>query len=110
MDAKPQDIDTKSVISMQELDPSPVDDSTPDLESLENGEYFHKPEEDKPKRTCGFPAPNLGLRTHRWDALRMLGPNPHKSQYRHVLTKNCSVGSSEILDLSTNGFLCVALR
>jgi tRNA (guanine26-N2/guanine27-N2)-dimethyltransferase len=75
MDSKPRDIDTKSVISMQELDPSPVDDSSPDLETLENGEYFPKPEEDKPKRTCGFPAPKLGLRAHRWDALCMLRAN-----------------------------------
>ncbi|KAJ6111579.1 hypothetical protein N7523_007640 [Penicillium sp. IBT 18751x] len=69
MNVKPQDIDTKSVISMQELDPSPVDDSTPDLETLESGEYFPQPEVDKPKRTCGFSAPKLGLRAHRWDAL-----------------------------------------
>lgn len=69
-DSKPQDFDAKSVISMQELDPSPVDeDSTADLES---GEYFPKPEEHKPKRACGFPAPKLGLRAHRWDALCML--------------------------------------
>lgn len=66
-DSKPQDLDTKSIISMQELDPSPVDDdSIPDLES---GEYFPRAEEAKPKRACGFPAPKLGLRAHRWDAL-----------------------------------------
>lgn len=110
MDVKPQDIDTKSVISMQELDPSPVDDSTPDLESLEDGKFFPKPEEDKPKRTCGFPAPKLGLRTHRWDALCMLRPNPRRSRLGHVLTKPCSVGYSEILDLSTDSFLRAALR
>lgn len=68
-DSKPQDIDTKSVISMHELDPSPVHDSTPDLES---GEHFPTPAEDKPPRTCGFPAPKLGLRAHRWDGLCML--------------------------------------
>lgn len=69
-DSKPQDLDTKSILSMQELDPSPVDDdSIPDLES---GEYFPGVEEDKPKRACGFPTPKLGLRAHRWDALCML--------------------------------------
>jgi tRNA (guanine26-N2/guanine27-N2)-dimethyltransferase len=72
LDTKSQDFDAKSILSMQELDPSPVDDSlsTPELDSLENGEYFPKPAEDKPARTCGFPAPKLGLRAHRWDTLR----------------------------------------
>ena len=66
-DPNPLDIDAKSIISMQELDPSPVDeDLSPDLES---GEYFPRSEE-KPSRTCGFPRPVLGLRPHRWDALR----------------------------------------
>ncbi|KAF3401997.1 hypothetical protein F1880_009724 [Penicillium rolfsii] len=71
LDTKSQDFDAKSILSMQELDPSPVDDflSTPELDSLENGEYFPKPVEDKPTRTCGFPAPKLGLRAHRWDTL-----------------------------------------
>ncbi|KAJ5152821.1 uncharacterized protein N7482_009299 [Penicillium canariense] len=71
LDSKSQDFDAKSILSMQELEPSPVDDSlsTPDLETLESGEYFPKPVEDKPARTCGFTAPSLGLRAHRWDAL-----------------------------------------
>lgn len=72
LDTKSQDFDAKSILSMQELDPSPVDDSlsTPELDSLENGEYFPQPVEDKPARACGFPAPKLGLRAHRWDTLR----------------------------------------
>ncbi|KAJ5692045.1 hypothetical protein N7462_001468 [Penicillium macrosclerotiorum] len=68
-DFQPQDVDAKSIISMQELDPSPVDDSTPDLESLDSSEYFRPPTPTKPSRTCGFPTPKLGLRAHRWDAL-----------------------------------------
>lgn len=110
MDVKPQDIDTKSIISMQELDPSPVDDSTSDLETLESGEYIPKPEEGKPTRTCGFPVPKLGLRAHRWDALCMLRPTPRKPQHSHFLIKACSVWSSEILDLPTDGLFRAALR
>ncbi|KAF7713542.1 Uncharacterized protein PECH_000560 [Penicillium ucsense] len=71
-DAKAQDADAKSILSMQELEPSPVMDdylSTPELESLENGEYFPRPVEEKPARSCGMSAPLLGLRAHRWDAL-----------------------------------------
>ena len=47
--------DAKSIISMQELDPSPVDDSTSDLDDLENGQFIPKPDEPQ-KRTCGFPS------------------------------------------------------
>ncbi|KAJ5110715.1 hypothetical protein N7532_001250 [Penicillium argentinense] len=49
--------DAKLVISMQELDPSPVDDSTSDLENLECGDFIPKPADEPPKRTCGFPRP-----------------------------------------------------
>lgn len=63
--------DAKSIISMQELDPSPVDDSPSDLEDLENGQFL--PKQDEPqKRTCGFPSLSpslLGLHSHRWDTL-----------------------------------------
>ncbi|KAJ5999229.1 hypothetical protein N7451_007039 [Penicillium sp. IBT 35674x] len=66
-DTKPVDMDAKSIISMQELDPSPVnDDSIPDVES--EG-LLPQPAENKPRRACGFPVPTLGLRPHRWDAL-----------------------------------------
>lgn len=64
--------DAKSIISMQELDPSPVDDSTSDLEVLESGDQeFVK---DESTRSC-IPSTlglgsGLGLRAHRWDSLR----------------------------------------
>ena len=71
-DLKPREIETdaKSIISMQELDPSPVydSDSFPDLES---GEHIPTPEDKPARRACGFTVPKLGLRAHRWDALRM---------------------------------------
>ncbi|KAJ5885341.1 hypothetical protein N7495_009851 [Penicillium taxi] len=57
-DPKPLDIDTKSILSMQELEPSPVDDSIPNLES---GDYFPKQEEEKPQRPFGFAIPKVGL-------------------------------------------------
>ncbi|KAJ5624736.1 hypothetical protein N7510_001045 [Penicillium lagena] len=53
------DGDARSLFSMQELDPSPVDDLSPDLES---GEYFS---ETSPEP--GFPISKLGLRGNRWD-------------------------------------------
>ncbi|PYI01267.1 N2,N2-dimethylguanosine tRNA methyltransferase [Aspergillus sclerotiicarbonarius CBS 121057] len=66
---RPDDIDTRSIFSMQELEPSPVDDGFPDLES---GEYF--PNEQNPpaapKPTAGgrFSSLKLGLRGHSWDS------------------------------------------
>ncbi|KAJ5872020.1 uncharacterized protein N7529_004373 [Penicillium soppii] len=57
---KPEDIDTKSIISMQELDPSPVED-TP---GFETGEYFPRIE---PTSQNGAGFPKIGLSGHRWD-------------------------------------------
>lgn len=57
-----KDMDTKFILSMQELDPSPVDDLSPDLES---GKYLPKPNEFS--SPTGFAFPKLGLRGHRWD-------------------------------------------
>ncbi|CAG8077670.1 unnamed protein product [Penicillium olsonii] len=51
---KLEEIDTKSIISMQELDPSPVDDPV-------EGEYFPEPS----AQNGGYP--QLGLSGHRWD-------------------------------------------
>lgn len=105
-DSKPQDLDTKSIISMQELDPSPVDDES--ITDVESGEYFPKTEEDKPKRACGFPAPKLGLRAHRWDALCMLINSRETLQ---VLMKfEYSVGLPKILNLSSHSVLHPPLR
>lgn len=63
--SKPEDMDAKSIISMQELDPSPVDDLSPDLES---GEYFPRPEDSLLRSGNGSSISKLGLRGHRWDA------------------------------------------
>lgn len=65
---KPDDFDTRSVISMQELEPSPVTDEGPDLE---NGDLF--PESEKailsPQGNgSGFFGQKLGLRGHSWDS------------------------------------------
>ena len=66
---KPYDIDTSSTISMQELEPSPVDDSTSDVE---NGDYVPKSQSfnqtgDR-SSDGGFFISKLGLRGHRWDS------------------------------------------
>lgn len=50
---KLEEIDTKSIISMQELDPSPVEDPV-------QGEYF-----PEPPSNGGYS--QLGLSGHRWD-------------------------------------------
>lgn len=94
--------DVKSVNSMQELDPSPEDDLTPDLES---GEY--SPPEDRPKRTPGTAGPTLGLRAYRWDALRRSSPKLGAHLISH---RKFSLRSSKILDLSFNGILHPTLR
>jgi tRNA (guanine26-N2/guanine27-N2)-dimethyltransferase len=75
------DSDAKSIISMQELDPSPVDDSTSDLDTLESGEYTPKPIEEPKHRTCGLSS-TLGLRPHRWDALCTSSPNEEAQNYK----------------------------
>lgn len=77
--SKPLDSDAKSIISMQELDPLPVEDSPSDVENLENlesGEFLPQPDENPPKGVCGLPSP-LGLRAHRWDAVCMF-PSPQR--------------------------------
>ncbi|KAJ5468712.1 hypothetical protein N7475_006464 [Penicillium sp. IBT 31633x] len=61
--SKPEDIDTKSIISMQELDPSPVDEAS----DIESGAYFPRPTSPTQHGT-GFSAPKLGLSGHHWDS------------------------------------------
>ncbi|KAE8336864.1 hypothetical protein BDV24DRAFT_154782 [Aspergillus arachidicola] len=66
---KPKDIDTHSIISMQELDPSPVQDEFPDLES---GQYIFQ-SQGRPSKLgdiskAGQPPFSLGLRGHNWDS------------------------------------------
>lgn len=65
--AKPDDADTRSLISLQELDPSPVTDESPDLES---GEYFPQTTESAPSQQqgVGFFGQKLGLRGNSWDS------------------------------------------
>lgn len=63
--SKPEDIDTKSIISLQELDPSPVHDAL----DVETGEYF--PRAASPtQHAAGISIPKLGLSGHRWDSWR----------------------------------------
>ena len=59
--------DAQSILTMQELDPSPVDD--PDLE---NGEYFPQMQDanslfDQSNQSHSFGAQKLGLSGLRWD-------------------------------------------
>lgn len=76
----PKDDDTRSLVSMQELDPSPVSED-PDLE---RGEYFPENAEDKSSQPglagSGFFGQKLGLRGHSWDSWCMDGPNAYEVQ------------------------------
>lgn len=99
--SKPDDIDTKSIISMQELDPSPVTD-TPDVES---GDYFPSVE-PLPQHETGFLIPKLGLRGHRWDTWRTSNlPNRLNRFKKGILTYLTSDRVSKILNLPTNSLL-----
>jgi tRNA (guanine26-N2/guanine27-N2)-dimethyltransferase len=64
-------MDARSILSMQELDPSPVDDSPPDIET---GDYFPEPvnviRREEP-RSFGIVS-RLGLKSHSWDYWRTL--------------------------------------
>ncbi|GAB1197281.1 hypothetical protein APSETT444_006574 [Aspergillus pseudonomiae] len=66
---KQNDIDTHSVISMQELDPSPVHEGFSDLES---GQYIPQSQVCPSKvgniSEARQPRFNLGLRGHNWDS------------------------------------------
>lgn len=64
---KVDDVDTRSLISMQELDPSPVSEEFGDIE---NGDFIHKAQ-DVPAHD-GLSLPKLGLRGHNWDSWCML--------------------------------------
>ncbi|KAK1139344.1 RNA methyltransferase tRNA(m5U54)methyltransferase [Aspergillus melleus] len=66
---RPDDIDTRSMLSLQELDPSPVHEESPDLE---NGAFFPKTQGPRPasfdRCPSNLPAANLGLRGYNWDS------------------------------------------
>ncbi|PYH96178.1 N2,N2-dimethylguanosine tRNA methyltransferase [Aspergillus ellipticus CBS 707.79] len=66
---KQSGIDTRSIISMQELDPSPVDEMFPDLEP---GEFFPKaqssPSVGRSSTGGRFSWLKLGLRGYSWDS------------------------------------------
>ncbi|KAL2005037.1 hypothetical protein VTN00DRAFT_2887 [Thermoascus crustaceus] len=68
LSAPPDESDARSLISMQELEPSPVEEAPPDLKS---GAYFPKREVDPSSEQGGFAGKfsflSLGLSGHRWD-------------------------------------------
>lgn len=65
------DIETRSLLSMQELDPSPVADDPPDIET---GDYFPEPVDSNTGRrdeARSFGISRVGLKSHSWDYWRM---------------------------------------
>jgi tRNA (guanine26-N2/guanine27-N2)-dimethyltransferase len=60
-------IDTRSILSMQELDPSPVDDDPPDIET---GDYFPEPTNTTTGQPRSFGISRIGLKPHNWDYWR----------------------------------------
>lgn len=96
------DLDTRSVISMQELDPSPVTDESPDLEA---GEYSPKAAEPvPPQQGSGFFGQNLGLRGHSWDSWCTYMDIGFQVTLRNDVANRAydSICTSEILDISTD--------
>ncbi|KAF9885133.1 RNA methyltransferase tRNA(m5U54)methyltransferase [Aspergillus nanangensis] len=68
---RPEDIETRSIISMEELDPSPVQDEFPDIETGKCPPKSHDPPSATPRAASpsrGFFTLNLGLRGHNWDS------------------------------------------
>ncbi|RAL15322.1 MCP1 family protein [Aspergillus homomorphus CBS 101889] len=66
---KPENIDTRSVISMREIDPSPVEDGFPDLESSEYSPKLHAQSQESLRvNTSAASSVTLGLRGHSWDS------------------------------------------
>jgi tRNA (guanine26-N2/guanine27-N2)-dimethyltransferase len=63
------DIDTKSIMSMQELDPSPVDETFPDISSED---YTSKYEPPSRGQYLGW---SLGLRGQNWDSWCRINPS-----------------------------------
>ncbi|KAE8144181.1 hypothetical protein BDV25DRAFT_167465 [Aspergillus avenaceus] len=63
----PNDVETQSIDLMQELDPSPVQDEFPDLES---GNYIPKTQSSQSvdSNVPRLSTPNLGLRGYNWDS------------------------------------------
>ncbi|KAL4923342.1 S-adenosyl-L-methionine-dependent methyltransferase [Aspergillus undulatus] len=57
------DIDSKSILPMQELDPSPVDENFPDIST-----EVHAPRYQPPTSTRSFGWPALGIRGQSWDS------------------------------------------
>ena len=100
---------------MQELDPSPVDDNPPDIET---GDYFPEPTSTAAGQPRSFGISRIGLKPHSWDYWReFIQPSVLKDlclAYAIWQTNGCvatySFGGSTILDVSAYGLLCVTCR
>lgn len=67
------DSETRSIFSMRELEPSPVDDFPPDLES---GDYFPETRIPGAREPGRLAFPKLGLSGHGWDYYCMSETEP----------------------------------
>ncbi|PYH78692.1 N2,N2-dimethylguanosine tRNA methyltransferase [Aspergillus uvarum CBS 121591] len=97
---KPEDIDTRSLTSMQEIDPSPVEDEFPDLE---RGEYSPEPlklsQDSLSQNISAPPSLGLGLRGHSWDS--WLSAFQRYSTYPPSLFLALHLANTSILPLAT---------
>ncbi|KAL2816767.1 N2,N2-dimethylguanosine tRNA methyltransferase [Aspergillus granulosus] len=89
------DIDTKSIYSMQELDPSPVDESFPDADS----EDYSLPKYQPPSSTRNFEWSSLGLRGQNWDA--WLSAIQRYSTYPPTLFATLHFANTSLIPLAT---------
>lgn len=105
-----KDDDTRSVFSMQELEPSPVRD-----DDLEQADYFQDavgPEKTGSGSGRGFFGQTLGLtglRNGSWDSWCM-SCSTNAQEKRHKLTIKTSIRTAEILDIPPYDIRCDALR
>ncbi|KAA8649242.1 MCP1 family protein [Aspergillus tanneri] len=63
---KPSEVDTRSTASLQELEPSPVQDEFPDIESSECATTQDSQSVSQNWSPSYFSSPKLGLRAHGW--------------------------------------------
>ncbi|RAH45865.1 MCP1 family protein [Aspergillus brunneoviolaceus CBS 621.78] len=97
---KPEDIDTRSLISMREIDPSPVEDEFPGLESGEYSPEFQEASRDSLGRNISaLSSLGLGLRGHSWDS--WLSAFQRYSTYPPSLFLALHVANTSILPLAT---------
>lgn len=114
---KTDDVDTRSMLSLQELDPSPVQDEFP---NLENGMHLLNVRDPQPmsfdRSPNNLPASNLGLRGYNWDSWSMHRPlsvvflRTSLDSLSKIGSPTLSVCAPEMVDLPADALPSVAFH